>query len=89
MAKAYALWNHYGTPTGTGFDNTWSAFSFDDRAQRDAWLVGRVDMASRACTRKEASKHLFHPEGLSVGRDGGYLLNPVTDEDVLIQKGRP
>lgn len=86
--KAYALWNSYASDTDVGFSNTWSAYTFDDSLQRDAWLAKRADMASRACTRAEASKYLYHPRGDSVSKEGGYLLNPVTDVDVLVQKGR-
>lgn len=86
--KAYALWNSYASETDTGFANTWSAYVFDSVAQRDAWLETRTDMASRACTRAQAVQYLYNPYGNYTRGFDGYLFNPVTDENVLVQKAR-
>jgi hypothetical protein len=57
--KAYLKFNHYGSETSVGFDNSWSAMVFESRADRDIYLERwkHKDRSLRPCTRAQALRY--------------------------------
>ncbi len=56
----YAIFNHYGSDTSSGFSNTWDALTFDSKTERNDYVKRweRRNKTLRACTCHEAAKYL-------------------------------
>lgn len=56
--RYYAASNAYGSETSTGFSNTWQVHVFSNPQDRNEWVDGRNDMASRVIKRSEIPYYL-------------------------------
>ena len=61
----FAAENSYGSPSSTGFSNTWEVLAFDSKLNRDNWVDSRKTLSARAIARKDIHKYVDAPRPFS------------------------
>lgn len=59
MRRYYAANNYYGSPTATGFANTWFVLAFSTRVARDHYVQESGALPCRAIRREEVSRYVM------------------------------